>query len=247
MKSILFMGGLALAAGSTAQAADHAAELSWSGRVSLAMPVPGVVETVTAQAGQRLNKGDLMAALNPSAFKAGVAEAKADVDRLILEQADAQRDLARVKELYARTVSATTELDAAQLRADRAAATLAGAQARLEKARRQLEESELHAPFDAIVLARMAEPGLAIANACQPTPLFTVARADELMAYAVLQPDQVARQSPGRKAEVLAGGHSFQGEIRGISLRDDGKYRLEVAVPRQHGLMPGQPATIRLP
>ncbi len=246
MKPILFVGGLALAAG-TVQAADHAAELGWSGRISLAMPVTGVVETVAAHAGQRLKKGDLLAALNPTLFKAGVAEARADVDRLTQEQADAQRDLDRVKELYARTVSATSELDAAQLRADRAAAALAGARARLERARRQLEESELRAPFDAIVLARMAEPGLVAATPCQPNPLFTVARADELVALATLSPDQASRLELGRKADVLAGGRTLKGEVRGISPREDGKYRLEVALPRENGLMPGQPATVRLP
>lgn len=248
MKSTPFMGGLALILNaSLVLAADHAAELAWSGRVSMAMPVSGVVETVAARPGQRLKKGDLLASLDPTLFKAGVAEAKADVDRLTQEEADAARDLERVKELYARTVSATTELDAAQLRFDRAAAALAGAQARLEKARHQLEQSELRAPFDAIVLARMAEPGLVAATPCQPNPLFTVARADELVANATLTPGQASRITLGHKADVQAGGKVLKGEIRGLSLRDDGKYRLEVAVPRENGLMPGQPASVRLP
>lgn len=248
MKPIPFMGGFALTLVATvALAADHAAELVWSGQVTLAMPVSGVVETVVAQPGQRLKKGELMAALKPTLFKAGVAEAKADVDRLTQEQADAQRDLERVKELYARTVSATTELDAAQLRSDRADFALAGAQARLEKARHQLEQSELRAPFDAIVLARMAEPGLVAATPCQPNPLFTVARAEELIARAVLTPDQASRITLGRKADVQVGGRMLKGEVRGVSLLEGGKYRLEVAVPRENGLMPGQPASIRLP
>lgn len=248
MKPIPLVGGLALSLAATvALAADHAAELAWSGQVSVAMPVSGVVETVVAQPGQRLKKGDLMAALNPILFKAGVAEAKADVDRLALEQADALRDLERVKELYARTVSATTELDAAQLRHDRAASALAAAQARLEKARHLLEQSELRAPFDAIVLARMAEPGLVAATPCQPNPLFTLARADELVAIAMLPPGQAARIALGGKVRVQSGGKVLDGAVRGVSLLDGGKYRLEVTVPREPGLMPGQPASIRLP
>jgi len=249
MKPIQIWGGLALAAAvaGAAQAVEYPAELGWSGRVSLAMPVTGVVETVAAQPGQHLKKGELLAALNPTQFKANVAEARADVDRLAPELADARKDLERVKELYARTVSATSELDAVQLRHDRAAAALAGAQARLDRARRQLEESELRAPFDAIVLVRMAEPGLVAATPCQPNPLFTVARADELIARVTLSPDQASRLAPGRKVEVAVGGRAINGEIRGISVRDDGKFRLDVGVARENGLMPGQPATIRLP
>lgn len=249
MKPILIWSGLALAAGlaGAGQAAEYPAELGWSGRVSLAMPMSGVVETVTARPGQRLKKGELLAALNPALFKASVAEARADVDRLAQELADARKDLDRVKELYARTVSATTELDAAQLRHDRAAAAMAGAQARLERARRQLEESELRAPFDAVVLARMAEPGLVAATPCQPNPLFTVARADELIAHATLSSDQASSLAPGHVVEVAVGRRTVKGEIRGIVARDDGKFRLEVGVPRENGLSPGQRATIRLP
>jgi multidrug resistance efflux pump len=124
---------------------------------------------------------------------------------------------------------------------------LAGAQARLEKARHQLEQSELRAPFDAIVLARMAEPGLVAATPCQPNPLFTVARADELIAYTSLPAHQAFRLVPGSNAAVQVGGKTLKGEVRGISPKDDGKYRVEVAVPQENGLMPGQPATIRLP
>ncbi|PIV87497.1 MAG: hypothetical protein COW48_11270 [Hydrogenophilales bacterium CG17_big_fil_post_rev_8_21_14_2_50_63_12] len=110
---------LALVAGN-ALALDLPATLDWSGRVSLTLPVAGVIEQVNVQAGQTVKKDTLLATLNPTLFKAGVAETRADLDRLIQEEADATRDLDRVKELYARTVSSTTELDAAKLRHARA-------------------------------------------------------------------------------------------------------------------------------
>jgi RND family efflux transporter MFP subunit len=250
MKATRWMAPLALLAclpAGLAQAAEHAALLDWSGRVVLAMPVTGVVEQVPALAGQKLEKGALMAALDPIPFKAGVAEAKADVDRLAQDLADAQRDLDRVKELYARTVSSTTELDAAQLRFDRARSALSAAEARLERARHQLAQSELRAPFNALVLNRMAEPGLVAATPCQPNPLFTVARSDEILAQASLKASEAAGLVPGGKAEVQVGGQRVQGRISGVIHQQDGKYRLEVAIPRTKGAMPGQSATIRLP
>lgn len=246
MRMPLLLASLALATGA-AHAAELAAALTWSGQVTLAMPVSGVVTAVPAHAGQQLPKDALLAALEPTRFTAAVAEARAEVERMRHEQADALRDLERVKELYARTVSATSELDAAQLRHDRANAALAGALARLELARAQLREAELRAPFDAIILARMAEPGLVTANACHPTPLFRVARADELLARGPLPAEQASRLAPGAKIEVRVGGRNLMGEIRGISHDDDGRYRLEVAIPREGGLAPGQAASLRLP
>ena len=62
-----------------AQAAEYPALLDWSGRVTLTLPVSGVLESVAARAGQSIRKGELLASLNPALFKAGVAEARADV------------------------------------------------------------------------------------------------------------------------------------------------------------------------
>lgn len=230
-----------------ALAAEYPAQLDWSGRVSLAMPVSGIVATAPAQAGQHLKKGELLAALDTTLFKARVAETKAAVSQFLQEDTDAQRDLERVSELYARTVSATTELDAAKLRRARAAAQLAAAEARLEMSRHQLQEAEMRAPFDAIILNRMVEPGLIAATPCQPNPLFTIARDHELLARTLLDAQHASRIRLGERVEVLAAGRPFSGEIRSLSVTAANQYSLEVALAREADLTPGLAATIRLP
>jgi RND family efflux transporter MFP subunit len=227
-------------------AAEYPAMLDWSGRVSLTLPVSGVIEQVHARAGQVVKKGEVLATLEPTLLKAAVAENRAELDRLVEEQADAKRDLDRVQELYARTVSATTELDAARLRFARAQSGLAAAQARLERARRLLAESELRAPFDALVLARHGEPGLVITSQCQPTAVFSVARAEELIARAQVDAKQAAALSLGKEAEVSLAGRTMKGKVSGLSAQADGRYGIEVAIPRQNGLLAGQQATLRL-
>ncbi len=237
---------LALLAGNVL-AADLPAVLDWSGRVNLTLPVAGVLEQVGVQAGQVVKKGELLAALEPTLFKAGVAEARADLDRLTQEEADARRDLDRVKELYARTVAATSELDAATLRHARAQAGLAATQARLEKARRLLLESELRAPFDAVILARQGEPGLVITSPCQPATVVSVARADEWLARAALDPAQADAVHLGDMVGVQVAGQAVAGHIRALAARADGRVSLDVAVSRAPGTWVGQAASIRLP
>ena len=241
---------LALAAGNALAAADVTnlpAVLDWSGRVSLTLPVAGVVEQVNVQAGQTVKKDELLAALNFTLFKATVAEARADLDRLTQEEADATRDLDRVKELYARTVSSTTELDAAKLRHARAQAGLAAAQARVEKARRLLAESELRAPFDGVVLARHGEPGLVITIPCQPAAVVSLARADEWLARATLDPAQAAGVRLGEEASVQVAGQTVSGRVRALTAQPEGRALLDIALPRKHGTWAGQAAGIRLP
>jgi len=232
---------------SLAQATEYPAVLDWSGRVALTLPVSGVLDHVSVQAGQIVRKGELLASLDPALFKAGVAEARADMDRLGEEHADAKRDLERVQELYARTVAATTELDAARLRFARASSGLAAAQARVERARRLLAEAELRAPFDALILARHAEPGLVISSQCQPAPVLSVARAEEILARAQLDASQAAVMRIGMEAEVLVAGMRLTGKVRAVSSASDGRYAFDVALPRSPALLAGLSATIRLP
>jgi len=244
----IFVSSL-LAAGvhAAAYSADLPAVLDWSGRVSLTLPVAGVIEQVNVQAGQVVKKDELLAALNPTLFKAGVAEARADLDRLTQEEADATRDLDRVKELYARTVSSTTELDAARLRHARSQSGLAAAQARVEKARRLLAESELRAPFDAIVLARYGEPGLVITSPCQPATVVSLARADEWLARATLDPTQASAVRLGAEASVQIAGQTVKGRVRALTAQPEGRALLDVALPRGNGTWAGQAAGIHLP
>lgn len=220
--------------------------LDWSQRTPLSLPVSGVIDSVNAQPGQWVKKGELLLALNPTVFKAQVAEARAELDRLTEDEADARRDLERVKELYARTVSSTTELDAAQLRHARARAGLAAAQARVERARRLLAESELRAPFDALVLERHAEQGMAVAAQCQPAVLFTVARGDELVVLASLPAAQALGPRPGDAARISLRGREHTGVIRAVRFPPGREAQLEVVLPRGVGMAPGQPASVSL-
>lgn len=233
-------------AATPALAVDFDATLDWSQRVALSVPVSGIVTQVAVQPGQTVRKNELLLNLNPGRFEAGVMEARADIDRLTREEDEARKELERAQELYARTVSSTTELDAAKLRHARAVSLLAAAQARVEKARAQLDESVIRAPFDAVVLDRQVEPGMATGQ-CQPMPLLTVARADEILARAEVSAQLVSNIPLGQAATVLADGRSHPGFVRAIRAASAGRYLLEVTIARPSNLLAGMAVKIRLP
>ncbi|MCX7672846.1 MAG: efflux RND transporter periplasmic adaptor subunit [Thiobacillaceae bacterium] len=229
--------------------AEYAGVLDWSQRTELSVPVSGVVEAVHVQSGQVVRAGTPLLRLDLTPFKAQVAEAKAEADRQAEEAADAQRELERARELYARTVTATSELDAARLRHARAEALLRAAQARLERARWQLARAEPLAPFDAIVLERRAEPGMTVAAQCQSPMLVSIARADEILARIQLTPLQATVVRPGARAEVTVAGDTYSGVVRGLSYQAgaEAAYVAEIAIPRKDGQVAGLPARVRLP
>ncbi|GBL46016.1 RND multidrug efflux membrane fusion protein MexE precursor [Sulfuriferula multivorans] len=142
--------------------------------IPLTTPVSGVVKSVFVSVGQRVKKGQPLVALDDTIYQARVMEAEAGVARAKEEGLDAERDLARAKELYSRAVSSTTELDAAKLRNARADAMTKEAQARLIIARKNQQDSILRAPFDGVVNARLVEPGMYVATTLQPPTLIVL-------------------------------------------------------------------------
>lgn len=139
--------------------------------IELSTRVSGVVEEVYVKAGQRVKKGAVLLRLNKVIYQALVLEAGAETDRLRAEAAEAKRNLDRAQELYSRTVSSTTELDSAKLRLTRAQSALTVADAKSTIARKNLMDTDLKAPFNGVVAAVHAAPGVVVASDCQPRAL----------------------------------------------------------------------------
>jgi len=237
-----------------AAAADLPATLQWSQRVELAAPASGVVQAVHVSVGDRVKKGQALVTLDAAAYSAGVAEAKAEVVRAEEEERDAKRNLDRVQELYNRTVIALTELEQAQVRQVRAKSQLDGARAKLAANLKQLRDAVVRAPFDALVLARQAEPGQAVASQLQPQPLIVIARAGEMVARGKASLAQVEKLKTGQNVSVEVAQKSYGGKIRTLGLEpvadkagEKGEYLIEVVFPVQEVLRAGTPATIKLP
>lgn len=139
--------------------------------VELTTRVSGVVDTVLVRPGQRVQKGAPLLRLDRTVLRARVAEAEAEYARAEADEADAKREAVRAQELFDRTVSSTTELEAATLRHARARAMLAAAEARRTIARKDLSDAELKAPFAGTVKAVPGGPGSVVTADCQPKPL----------------------------------------------------------------------------
>lgn len=144
--------------------------------IELTTRVSGVVEDVYVKPGQSVKKGAVLLRLDKVIYQAQVLEAGAETERLRAEAAEAKRDLNRAEELYSRTVSSTTELDSAKLRHTRAQSALTVAEARATIAKKNLADSELKAPFNGVVAAVPAAPGVVVASDCQPRALVVMRR-----------------------------------------------------------------------
>lgn len=140
-------------------------------QVELTSRVSGVVEEVLVKPGQRVKKGAVLLRLDSTVLQAQFDEAAAEQARAGADEEDARRELGRAEELFNRTVSSTSEFEAATLRHARAKAALAGANARRAIAQKNLSDAELKAPFNGVVRSVPGGPGTVVTADCQPKPL----------------------------------------------------------------------------
>jgi HlyD family secretion protein len=198
--------------------------------------VPGVLIALTADHGDQVAAGTVLARLDPSAQRARLARAEAAVQSAEAQQGRVGAAFERATALYqqkrstaqrrrelanrgtasleaaelAETEAATALADLGLARADLAVAraALADAEASLLAERTALAKHELRAPYDALVIARQREPGSALAPG---EAVFTLVAPDSLWALAHVDEARAGAIREGQPASVRL--RSLPGEI----------------------------------
>lgn len=250
----LLIGIVLAAMTQAAVAADVQGRLVWSQRVELSTPVSGRIDRVLVDVGDRVAAGDALLQLDQRPFEARVAEAQAAVKSAEEALAEARREVERAQELFDRQVMSIHELQLEEIALTRAEADYERARAGLQLAQLDLEYATVRAPFDAVVLARQAEPGQTVVTRLQTTPLLVLARGDHMLARVPVSGEQLQDLQQGQTLSVRAGGRSYEGTVARLGLEareQDGQwfYPVDVRIPAgaDAGLRAGLPVTVALP
>lgn len=127
--------------------------------IAVASRVSARVIAVNASAGQRVRRGQILVELDAADLAAQVTRAQGALAAARAELTRASADRNRFSALLKRGSVTTREYDSAEAAYGSALGSLAQAQAAVRSARAALGYSTMRAPRDAIVLARMVEPG----------------------------------------------------------------------------------------
>lgn len=238
----------------TVTAAELNGELDWANRVSLSMPVDGLVVQVKARPGENVDAGSDLVLLDTRVAQAHVAQARTAVRKSELLRAEAQREWDRAKELYDRTVLSQHELQVAEIAFANADADYRAALSARTASEVALEIHTVKAPFAARVLEVHVAPGQAVVGTQQVQPLVTVAERGKLNLRAHADAAQAAGLAPGAGVTVRVGEQRYAARIAAVSAAaQDGesetRYAVEAefAVPADSSLRPGQSAALVLP
>jgi multidrug efflux system membrane fusion protein len=116
--------------------------------VELRPRVSGYVERVAYEEGQEVHKGDLLFLIDRRSYRAAFDRARADLERARSESALAASELTRAQTLIDGRAISREEFDARKAAATQASAAVRGAEAALDRARLDLEFTEVRAPID---------------------------------------------------------------------------------------------------
>jgi RND family efflux transporter MFP subunit len=197
--------------------------------IALAFKIGGVVARVTVEAGDRVEAGTLIAALEPDEIAAAVSQARAGAEK-------ARRDLARAERLYRDSVAPLAALEDARTAAE-------VAEAELERARFNRRHAEIRAPADGVVLERRVEGGETV-GAGAPLVVLGTEGGPGVVRLGLPDRDRV-RVEVGDPAAVTFDalpGRSFTGRVSRIGAAASsrtGTWEAEVALDRAEGLVPG--------
>src|SRR5215467_9746381 len=127
--------------------------------VRITAQVDGKLQEVLFTEGQRVQKGDVLAKLDPRLFQAALDQAKAKRAQDVALLVAAEKDLVRQKTLAQRDYTTQQNLDLAQSKADQLKASIAADEAAIETAQTQLDYTTVTAPSDGRIGIRLVDPG----------------------------------------------------------------------------------------
>ena len=230
--------------------------------VQVGSQISGQVKEIHADFNTPVKSGQVIARIDPATFELRVNQARADLDaaqsavavarsnqaaqqaelgRVKVTLADAQRDLERKKSLVEKNYISPAELDKArtvydstreQLKAVQAQLQVGAAQVRsalatvkqreslLKQAEVDLERTIIRAPVDGTVILRNVDAGQTVAASLQAPVLFTIAQdLRDMQVEAAIDEADVGRLRVGMPVSFAVDAfprRSFSGEIRQI-------------------------------
>jgi len=116
----------------------------------LAFQVPGRVERILVDEGERVKKGQPLAKLDRTDYELQLREAEARLRQL-------EADLTRKRTLLAEGILAPAAVEPLQ-------ANVVAARVARDSSRRDIDHSTLNAPFDGVVARRLVEPDMVVAT-----------------------------------------------------------------------------------
>lgn len=177
--------------------------------------VRGEVVEVPVEALKVISRGDILFRIDPVPYEMTVRQLEAQVNRHEAEKRLAEVNVERAKKLLKVQAAAQVDLDTWMANKDAAVAAIAAAQAQLDYARWQLEETTVTAPFEGYVINLQLRPGNVVTTVPMASSLAFVSNETSTILASFSQ-SAIRKIAVGDSAEMVftsVPGQTFAGEV----------------------------------
>lgn len=240
--------------GDVASTVSATGTLSAVTTVAVGTQVSGQIAELFVDFNDAVKKGQLLARVDQKLQQQSVTDAQASLVRVRAQYLQAQREHGRNRELMEAGLVARSEFETTDSSLDVARANVTSAQVALDRARQNLEYTNIYAPIDGVVVERNIDLGQTVAASLSAPQLFLIAEdLTNMQILASVGEGDIASIKEGQKVtfrvQALAR-ETFEGTVRQVRLQSKSNenvvnYTVVVAVANpQKKLLPGMTARL---
>lgn len=204
--------------------------------VQVGPQVSGTIQWLGADFNSIVRAGDVIARLDPSLLQtqvdiqtANIERQETDIASQRIQLEDAQRNLARTKELFDKGLANQTQLEQADLTVKTRTAQIASAEKQLVQARANMSQAKLNvsytevkSPIDGVVVNRRVDIGQTVQSSMNITPFFDIATdLRTLRLSAQVDEAEIGKVQPNMPVTFTVdsyAGQTFQGTVSAVRL-----------------------------
>lgn len=142
--------------------------------------VEGYLENMLFKEGSYIHKGQTLFVIDPRLYQAHVNKARAQLNKARAQAKKAERDLNRIKPLYAQNAASQLDLDNATAAYESAMAEVVVSEADLTQAELTLSYTCVSSPISGYISQRVADIGTLVGPAAGKSLLATVVKSDSV-------------------------------------------------------------------
>ena len=205
--------------------------------VNVGTQVSGVVQALYADFNSIVKKGQVIARLDPSLIQtaieqreASVTRAEADLDRLKVSLADAERKFDQAKAMWDKQLIPKDQLDTAELNVKTMRSQIKSSEAGLVQAKADLNSQKVNldhtvitAPIDGIVIQRSVDEGQTVQSSMNAPTLYIIAEdLTKMQVLANIDEAEVGRMRQGQEVSFRVDAYptdTFYGVVSQVRLQ----------------------------
>jgi HlyD family secretion protein len=222
--------------------------------VQVGTQVSGRVAAIYADYNDQVRQGQLIARIDTTLLVTAIREAQINLERSVAQLRQAEREFARISELYEKQISTQVEFNNAQYAVETANAAVKSAEINLERAQQNLGYANIYAPVSGTIIERTVTEGQTVSASTSAPQLFLIANdLRQMQILASVDESDIGMIEVGQEVRFTTQAHqgeTFTGTVQQIRLQPSTannvvNYTVVIGVNNDRDLlMPGMTATV---